>query len=226
VELQFPALGQLSGPIQAGSGQATPADIARAIVVLVADIANPFAELSVIAGTVVGELRLAVQATASSNDKSTLYAWQNHLWMPVPPDAPPSAPFYIQEFNNAGAWIAVAGYAVAGQLRVNDVVATAQEVVNDDALGIATDASRGNAFTVTIAGNRTLLNPTNMRAGTTYLWQITQDVVGGRTLGYGALFSWPGGVVPVLSVAPGAVDVISGYYDGARIRGTMLKAFA
>jgi hypothetical protein len=96
-----------------------------------------------------------------------------------------------------------------------------------DAASIATDCDLGNVHTVTIAGNRTLANPTNLQAGATYLWEITQDGTGTRTLAYGAAFTWPGGTAPVLTTTPGAVDVISAVcFDGSTLRCTFNLAFA
>lgn len=86
-----------------------------------------------------------------------------------------------------------------------------------DASSIATDASLGNVFTVTLGGNRTLANPTNLVAGGTYTWIVTQDATGSRTLAYGSLFKWPGGSTPVLTTAANAVDMISGVYFNSLI---------
>jgi len=51
-----------------------------------------------------------------------------------------------------------------------------------DAATIATDASLGNHFRVTLGGNRTLGNPTNGTDGQKVLWEIIQDATGSRTL--------------------------------------------
>lgn len=51
-----------------------------------------------------------------------------------------------------------------------------------DAATIATDASAGEVFTVTLGGNRTLGAPTNARDGMRRTWRIRQDATGGRTL--------------------------------------------
>lgn len=76
---------------------------------------------------------------------------------------------------------------------------------------VATDASTGNFFTLTPAQNFTLSNPTNLQAGATYMWQITQDGTGSRVLALGTNFKNPGGTAPVLSTAAGSVDLITGY---------------
>lgn len=95
-----------------------------------------------------------------------------------------------------------------------------------DATSIATDASLSNNFTVTIAGNRTLANPTNLVAGHVYNWIITQDATGSRTLAYGNLFKWPGGATPILSTGANAVDLISAIYDGTRLVANFNKGYA
>lgn len=51
-----------------------------------------------------------------------------------------------------------------------------------DASTIATDASLGNHFRVTLGGNRTLGNPTNGVDGQKCLWELKQDGTGSRTI--------------------------------------------
>ena len=51
-----------------------------------------------------------------------------------------------------------------------------------DAATIATDASLGNRFRVTLGGNRTLGAPTNPTNGQQCVWEIIQDATGSRTL--------------------------------------------
>lgn len=95
-----------------------------------------------------------------------------------------------------------------------------------DAASITTDASSSSFFTVTLAGNRTLANPTNLRRGIIYQWVITQGAGGNHTLAYGNLFTWPAGSVPTLSTAAAAVDMISATYDGTALRASIQKGFA
>jgi hypothetical protein len=84
-----------------------------------------------------------------------------------------------------------------------------------DAANISTDASLGNTFTVTLGGNRTLDNPTNLVAGGVYRWAVTQDGTGSRTLAYGTLFKWSGGTAPTLTTTAAAIDSITAIYDGS-----------
>lgn len=97
-----------------------------------------------------------------------------------------------------------------------------------DGATIATDASLGSTFQVTLGDNRTLGNPTNMVDGATYQWIIRQDVVGGRTLAYDTKWTWPGGSVPTIGAAANAVSVISAVYDGTadRLRAVASLSFA
>ncbi len=82
---------------------------------------------------------------------------------------------------------------------------------------VATNAALGSVFTLALATNATLANPTNLTAGQTVVWIVTQTA-GGNTLAYDTLFSWPGGTAPTLSTGAGDVDVITGVYDGVKIR--------
>jgi hypothetical protein len=80
-----------------------------------------------------------------------------------------------------------------------------------DAATVMTDAALSNHFSVTLGGNRTLANPSNMRDGGIYNWRIKQDGTGSRTLAYGSKFRWPG-AAPTLSTAANRVDRITGQY--------------
>lgn len=77
-----------------------------------------------------------------------------------------------------------------------------------DGATITPDFSLGNNYSVTLAGNRTLANPTNLVAGQTGSIFITQDATGSRTLAYGSSWKFAGGVVPTLSTGANAVDRI------------------
>ncbi len=91
---------------------------------------------------------------------------------------------------------------------------------------VATDASLGNAFSLTLATNATLSTPTNLAAGASYAWTITQDGTGTRTLAFGSAFKWPGGAAGVLSTAAGAVDVLTAVSNGTALYAVLSKGFA
>lgn len=82
-----------------------------------------------------------------------------------------------------------------------------------DGATINTDAALSNIFKVTLGGNRTLANPTNLTDGMVLNWVIKQDGAGGRTLAFGSKFKWPAGTAPVVTATGGAVSLISALYD-------------
>lgn len=88
-------------------------------------------------------------------------------------------------------------------------------VVLTDAANIATDASLGNTFRVTLGGNRNLSAPTNPVDGQKAVWVFIQDGVGGRTLTFDAVFNF--GVFPtlVLSSPAGKRDFMGAIYNSA-----------
>lgn len=90
---------------------------------------------------------------------------------------------------------------------------------------VNTDCSLNNVFTLSLAHNATLANPTNKATGATYLWIVAQTA-GSNTLSYGTDFTWPGGAAPTLSTAAGAVDVICAVYDGTKLRANINKTFS
>ena len=95
-----------------------------------------------------------------------------------------------------------------------------------DAATILVDAAESNNFGVTLGGNRTLDNPTNLTAGMVLNFQIVQDGTGNRTLAFDTLYTFPGGSAPVASTGAGEVDFMSCYYDGTALRCNYTKAYA
>ena len=93
---------------------------------------------------------------------------------------------------------------------------------------IALDASLSSNFKLTLGVNAALSNPTNLTDGMVLNVRIKQDATGGRTLSYGTMYKWPGGVAPVLSTAANAVDFLSCYYDATDgvLSCNLLKGFA
>lgn len=78
-----------------------------------------------------------------------------------------------------------------------------------DGATITPDFSASCNFSVTLGGNRTLANPTNMVAGQSGSLFISQDATGSRTLAYGSYWDFAnGGTAPTLSTGANAVDRI------------------
>lgn len=77
-----------------------------------------------------------------------------------------------------------------------------------DASTIAVNFALSNHFSVTLGGNRTLGNPTNMVAGQSGAIWITQDGTGGRTLAYDSYWDFSGGTAPTVTSTAGAVSCL------------------
>ncbi len=93
------------------------------------------------------------------------------------------------------------------------------EATLTDAATISWDVDIAQTATVTLAGNRTLQNPTNLQAGATYILRVVQDGAGSRTLSYDTVYKWPGGTAPTLSTGSGAIDILTFYTDGTNMYG-------
>lgn len=83
-----------------------------------------------------------------------------------------------------------------------------------DGANIALPLENFDSHRVTLAGNRTIDNPTHPTGGQTFLVRIKQDATGSRTLAYGSKYKFPGAVVPVLSTAADAEDMLVCHWDG------------
>ena len=77
-----------------------------------------------------------------------------------------------------------------------------------DGATITPDFTDSNNFSVTLGGNRTLANPTNLVAGQSGAIWITQDSTGSRTLAYGSYWDFSGGTAPTLTTTANAVDCL------------------
>ena len=77
-----------------------------------------------------------------------------------------------------------------------------------DAASISVDFDTAQNFTVTLGGNRTLENPSNIDPGQTGSIFVAQDGTGGRTLSFGTYWNFAGGTPPTLSTAVSAIDRI------------------
>jgi hypothetical protein len=84
-----------------------------------------------------------------------------------------------------------------------------------DGATITPNFALANNFSVTLGGNRTLANPTNLTAGQHGVIVITQDGTGSRTLAYGSNFKFPAGSAPTLTTTANAVDVLAYYVESA-----------
>lgn len=96
-------------------------------------------------------------------------------------------------------------------LSTDQVWGAMSETVLTDGATIAWDMHTGIDFKVTLAGNRTLGNPTNVVVGRKGRLRIVQGGAGSRTLTLGSNFKTPGGEGITLTTAAAAEDYL--YYD-------------
>ncbi len=94
-----------------------------------------------------------------------------------------------------------------------------------DAVTIAWDAESNQVVSVTLAGNRILGAPSNLKDGATYILTVKQDATGGRTLAYNSIFKFAGGTAPTLSADANTVDVLTFVSDGTNMYGVMQGDF-
>jgi hypothetical protein len=84
-----------------------------------------------------------------------------------------------------------------------------------DGATITPDFAAANNFSVTLGGNRTLANPTNLVAGQSGVIKITQDATGSRTLAFGSYWDFAAGTAPTLTTTANAVDILAYYVDSS-----------
>lgn len=95
-----------------------------------------------------------------------------------------------------------------------------------DATNISWNLDDAQNATVTLAGNRTLDNPTNMKNGGQYTLIVKQDATGSRTLSFGSAYKWAAGTAPTLTTTANGIDILSFISDGSSMYGSFLKGFA
>jgi hypothetical protein len=136
--------------------------------------------------------------TAGDNDLSIATTQFVHdAVAAIPQPVPATAAEYIS--NSAPTKMLTPG-AVWAAAAINNLGTAASFAPN---LGAASDhiAFPNSAFT--------LANPTNAKPGQKGIIIIVQDATGGRAITFGSAYKFPGGVKPVLSTAPNALDAIS-----------------
>lgn len=73
------------------------------------------------------------------------------------------------------------------------------------------DFSTGFNRAVTLTGNTTFGQPTNLKDGEPFVYMITQDATGTRTIAFNTTYwKFPGGTLPTASTAANAVDRLTG----------------
>lgn len=111
---------------------------------------------------------------------------------------------------------------LTGKTLTNPAV-TNQTLTDGATINWNTDS--GSFATVTLAGNRTVAAPTNLKVGT-YVLVVKQDATGSRTLTWNSVFKWSGGTAPTLSTSANAVDIITFVCDGTNLYGVSVEDFS
>jgi hypothetical protein len=124
----------------------------------------------------------------------------------------------------AAAGVSAGVLARAAQATTASSGAVAPAVVNlADATTVAVDASLGNDFRLTIAGNRTMGGPANPSNGQQIIFQITQGVGGPFMLSWASGYEFSADLPqPTLSTSAGQTDVLGFIYNATK--GTWLFA--
>jgi len=96
--------------------------------------------------------------------------------------------------------------------------AVAPAVVNlTDAATIAVDASLGNDFRLTMAGNRTMGTPANPSDGQQIIFQVTQGSGGPFSLNWASGYEFSAHLAqPTLSTAAGQTDLLDFIYNATK----------
>lgn len=112
----------------------------------------------------------------------------------------------IQELQSGDT---INGYAQTGATNTFTGAQIGNITTLTDGATITPNFAANNSFTVTLGGNRTLANPTNLVAGQSGVIIINQDGTGGRTLAYGSYYDFGGGTAPTLTTTASAQDMIA-----------------
>ena len=97
---------------------------------------------------------------------------------------------------------------VSAQARTYTAAQRGEITTLTDGANVSVDLSASNNYSLTLAGNRTLDNPSNIVAGQSGSIFIVQDGTGSRTLAYGSYYDFAGGSAPTLTTDASAVDRI------------------
>ena len=84
----------------------------------------------------------------------------------------------------------------------------------------AWDVSTDPDLYLTLGGNTTMSEPTNLVSGEKYILTIKQDTTGSRTITWNSIFDWTsiGATAPILQTAAGAIDTFGFVYQDSKLR--------
>lgn len=171
--------------------------------------------------TVRADINSALQALGSTSKgntrPTTVYAGQ--LWLD---DNTPSATTWtlylydgtddiaLATFNSSTNLVTISDTDVARLATAQTFTAAQRGAISvlSDGATITPDFAASNNFSVTLGGNRTMANPSNLTAGQSGSIFVSQDGTGSRTLAWGSYWDFTTGAAPTLSTSASAVDRI------------------
>lgn len=127
-----------------------------------------------------------------------------------------------QEGTDRGSAATFTEYIVANGTDLNMQANASGDLSIDNVIvklaNVSWDLAANQAAVLTLDGNLVMDNPTNHKAGATYVLVLIQDGTGSRTiLSWGSEFLWSGGTPPVLSTGAGKIDLASCYDTGSTL---------
>jgi hypothetical protein len=125
----------------------------------------------------------------------------------------------ILNANVTAAKVDTAGVAVLGTAQEYTRTHNFNGTTLTDAANISWDLAENQVASVTLAGSRTLNNPTNQVDGAVYILEVKQDATGNRTLSFGANYKWPSGTAPTVTPTANKVSILTFVSDGTNMYG-------
>ena len=113
----------------------------------------------------------------------------------------------VKKFETSSGGAAVTGTLNASGIITAEAGAVAEIGALSDGATVTPDLATHCNFTITLGGNRTLANPSNVVAGQSGSIFVVQDGTGGRSFNsFGSYWDFIGGTVPTFTSTAGAVD--------------------
>ncbi len=95
---------------------------------------------------------------------------------------------------------------------------TVGQLTVNDGVDIVLDFTTFRALKLVLGDDRVIPAPIGLPAGSTFVLVIQQGSGGNKTATWDSAWVWDVDGAPTLQTEEGAVDIISGYYDGAVVR--------
>jgi hypothetical protein len=202
--------------------QTKGADIASATALTLGKDGNAFDITGTTTITSIGTQGIGSQVTLQFDAALTFTHHATDLILPGAANITTAAGDIAVMYEYAsGDWRCVSYTKTTGLPIIYDADTTKNDTVNtftktqsgsitalSDGANISVDLALNNHFSVTLAGNRTIDNPTNIVAGTSGSFFITQDGTGSRTLSYGSYYDFAAGTAPTLTTTASKIDRI------------------